>query len=253
MSIMKLIRVKLYQPFANYKRPGSMQIKETYPLPPYSTVIGMVHAACGFTKYEAMDVSIQGQYTEKKMEELTRYEFGTANPKNWDADAQRRYSIKIPLEDGTFRGVTRGLSQVNILSEVQLVIHIHVHDSSKLDEVFKKIKTPMTFLSLGRFEDLVRIDEVKIVDFDYELYEIERLPYNAYWPYEKLKLDEALMPSKGTHYRLNKEFDYVKKGKKYLRIWKEKVKAVYITNSNFDLVDGGELPVDEDGIPVYLA
>ncbi len=34
----------------------------TYPLPPYSTVIGAIHNACNYTEYHAMDISIQGSY-----------------------------------------------------------------------------------------------------------------------------------------------------------------------------------------------
>jgi len=49
---MKGVRVKIYQEVANYKKPTSSQLKETYPLPPYSTVIGMVHSLCGFTEYQ---------------------------------------------------------------------------------------------------------------------------------------------------------------------------------------------------------
>ncbi len=32
----------------NYRVPTSFQLKESYPLPPYSTVIGMVHSLCNF-------------------------------------------------------------------------------------------------------------------------------------------------------------------------------------------------------------
>lgn len=34
----------------------------TYPLPPYSTVIGALHNACNYTEYHPMDISIQGSY-----------------------------------------------------------------------------------------------------------------------------------------------------------------------------------------------
>ncbi|WP_086283955.1 CRISPR-associated protein Cas5 [Candidatus Enterococcus wittei] len=37
-------------------------LRETYPLPPLSTVIGMVHKLCGYQEYESMDISIQGNY-----------------------------------------------------------------------------------------------------------------------------------------------------------------------------------------------
>src|SRR5690606_2512609 len=72
---MKAIRLKLYQNLVNYKKPISFQLKETYPLPPPSTVIGMVHNLCGFTEYHEMDVSIQGKYHAKVNDLYTRHEY----------------------------------------------------------------------------------------------------------------------------------------------------------------------------------
>ena len=50
---------------ANYKVATSFQLKETYPLPPYSTVIGMVHSLCDFKEYHPMKISISGNYFSK--------------------------------------------------------------------------------------------------------------------------------------------------------------------------------------------
>ena len=69
------LRVKLYQNMVNYKKPTSFQLKESYPLPPYSTVIGMVHSLCDFKEYKDMDISIQGKYHSKVNDLYTRYEF----------------------------------------------------------------------------------------------------------------------------------------------------------------------------------
>lgn len=55
---MKAIKLHCFQNLVNYKKPSSFIIKETYPLPPYSTVIGMIHAACGFKRYHRMKLSI---------------------------------------------------------------------------------------------------------------------------------------------------------------------------------------------------
>ena len=52
----KAIRIKCKQELVNFKKPTSLLIKETYPLPPYSTVIGMIHTACGFKEYHDMKI-----------------------------------------------------------------------------------------------------------------------------------------------------------------------------------------------------
>ncbi len=59
---MKVLRIILSQNKAHYKKEEVNQNKLTYPLPPFSTVIGAIHNACGFTKYKSMNLSIQGEY-----------------------------------------------------------------------------------------------------------------------------------------------------------------------------------------------
>lgn len=63
---MKAIRLHLKQNSANYRREETVNCRMTYPLPPYSTVIGAIHKACGYTDYHPMQVSIQGKYGSQK-------------------------------------------------------------------------------------------------------------------------------------------------------------------------------------------
>lgn len=63
---MKAIRLHLKQNSANYRREETVNCRMTYPLPPYSTVIGAIHKACGYTDYHDMKVSIQGKYGSLK-------------------------------------------------------------------------------------------------------------------------------------------------------------------------------------------
>ena len=64
---MKAIRLHLKQNSANYRREETINCRMTYPLPPYSTVIGAIHKACGYTDYHTMKVSIQGKYGSQKI------------------------------------------------------------------------------------------------------------------------------------------------------------------------------------------
>ena len=59
---MRALRIHLKQSSANYKREEIIDNKMTYPLPPYSTVIGALHNACNYTEYHPMNISIQGSY-----------------------------------------------------------------------------------------------------------------------------------------------------------------------------------------------
>lgn len=72
---MEALRIILTQNVANYKREETITNKMTYPLPPFSTVIGAIHVACGYREYKAMDISIQGTYESLSKEPYTDYCF----------------------------------------------------------------------------------------------------------------------------------------------------------------------------------
>lgn len=72
---MQALRIVLTQSSANYRKEETDRNKMTYPLPPYSTVIGAIHKACGFTEYHPMNLSIQGSYRAMHLEPYTDYCF----------------------------------------------------------------------------------------------------------------------------------------------------------------------------------
>ncbi|MDD6225776.1 MAG: CRISPR-associated protein Cas5 [bacterium] len=63
---MKAVRLHIKQNSANYRKEETVNCRMTYPLPPYSTVIGALHKACGYTSYHPMRLSIQGKYGSLK-------------------------------------------------------------------------------------------------------------------------------------------------------------------------------------------
>jgi len=72
---MEVLRIILTQSSANYKKEETVLNKMTYPLPPFSTIIGALHSACGYTDYHPMDISIQGKYEAMHKEPYTDYCF----------------------------------------------------------------------------------------------------------------------------------------------------------------------------------
>lgn len=72
---MEALRIHLTQASANYRREEVIDNKMTYPLPPFSTVIGALHNICGFKEYHPMDISIQGDYKSLNKEPYTDYSF----------------------------------------------------------------------------------------------------------------------------------------------------------------------------------
>lgn len=68
---MKILRIKLKQAQASYTREETVDNHTTYPLPPFSTIIGALHNICGYTSYHPMDISVQGKYGSMQKEYYT--------------------------------------------------------------------------------------------------------------------------------------------------------------------------------------
>ena len=72
---MRALRNVLKQSSANYRKEDTVDNKMTYPLPPFSTIIGALHDACGYKEYKPMDISIQGKFESMHKEPYTDYCF----------------------------------------------------------------------------------------------------------------------------------------------------------------------------------
>ena len=243
---MKAIRFTAYQNMPSYRKPTSFILKESYPLPPYSSVIGMIHAACGFTNYIDMDISIQGRYYSSTSELYTKYEFGKAT--KYEAD---RHNVKLSGANKDY-GMTRGMGNVEVLVDVELLIHIKPKDETMLKGIEAGLQFPQAYLALGRWEDLIRIDSVDVVDvMDVMLEKRVRLSYDAYIPQQlENALDEDEVKVSGTIYKLNKK--YIIDPRTRMRQWERQILARYAMQGS--VINSGEnLLLDKDNNPVFFA
>lgn len=210
----RAIRIKCFQNLVNYRKPGSFIIKETFPLPPYSTVLGMIHAACGYTEFHPMKLCIQGTNSGTVSELYTRYSF-SAGTKYEEGRHQ------ICVEDGEKYGIFRGIANVELVCDNDMVIHA-IPEEEDFEKVYNSLKYPPRYLSLGRYEDLLDIERVDIVNIHQEdEVEIKR---DMYIP---VSYGIELGDRRGTIYNLTKEYEITKQG---LRRWKKengRVKAYY--------------------------
>lgn len=246
---MKAIRVKLYQNMVNYRKPTSFQLKETYPLPPPSTVIGMVHYLCGFTEYNEMDISIQGKYHSKVNDLYTRYEF---------KNAMKYEKGRHQLRTGGY-GISRGVATIELLTDVSLILHILPEDQSLITEVKNAFLYPREYPALGRREDLALIQEVKVVDiYEKKLEDPINIPndYSAYIPIELLEKEDAVlkkeMGTAGTRYRLTKDYTLVDQGtKRYPKVFRKWNKVDVVYGSRVQVLDEAKVKLDEDKYVVF--
>lgn len=59
---MEVLKIKLTQKSANYRVIGTLDNRMTYPLPPFSTLIGAIHNACNWKEYHELNIGIVGKY-----------------------------------------------------------------------------------------------------------------------------------------------------------------------------------------------
>lgn len=238
---MQVIRVIARQTLASYRKPSSIQVKETYPLPPYSTVIGMIHTACGFENYVDMDISVQGSYYSVVNEIYTRYEF---KPNYYE---KGRHSIKIESSTDT-TGLTVGPAYIELLTNVSLIFHIKLKDEKMLETIYNGLIKPKEYLSLGRKEDLLIIEDAKIVNVEEKILEEDYILKNdIYIPWNE-EIKEKLNIF-GTMYNLNKEYSINTKTK--LRYWKKQILANYVAKGS-KLYEGTKINTDGEYM-VYFA
>lgn len=212
---MEILKLKLFQETACYKKPFANKVAETYPLPPYSTVIGMFHkilqAKSG--EYFPMNISIQGDY-----------ESIFSNYQNL-----RMYKGKDK--------VTAMPRNVHQLLNVNLTIHVQA-ENEIIDRIYSNIVSGVETFTLGRNEDIVRIDEVKLINEAKHVEEVE-VNKSAYIP--KWMADGV----NGINYRLNSTYTIEKE----LRKWK-KVDVKYAEKNTNQFVN--ETIQDEDGDNIYF-
>lgn len=213
---MKILKLRLFQETACYKKPFAFKVAETYPLPPYSTVIGMLHkileAKSG--EYYPMNISIQG---------------------NYESIFSNYQNLRMFKGNNEVTAMPRNVHQ---LLNVNLVIHVKA-ENEIIDKLYYNIIQGKETFTLGRNEDLVKIDEIKIIkEPKLSEYNLEDVRYNAY-----IQDDEEDI--KGINYRINTTYTI----KNELRKW-NKINVKYVEkHSNIDL---DEALRDEDGDYVFF-
>lgn len=213
----RAIRVTCFQNLVNYRKPSSFIIKETYPLPPYSTVLGMIHTACGFPKgeFHPMKISIQGKNTGTVSELYTRYSF------SFDTKYESgRHQLCIQEKEKSY-GAFKGIAHAELVCNNEMIFHI-IPSENDFDIVYRSLQNPLVYLALGRHEDLLDIKKVEIVELREEEDAIAN--YDIYIPVDS---DIAVGAISVTIYTLTKEYEITKEG---IRRWKAnggKVRAYY--------------------------
>ena len=204
----------------NYRTPTSFLIRETYPLPPYSTVVGMVHNVCGFKEWHPMRVSVQGRSLGVTSDLFTRYSFANRECKKEGGKPKKGYWLTFNSGEKLI-GVSQGVSHTELLCDVKLILHIKPEHDEDFDLIYSGLANPRVYPSLGRHEDLLDIEEVKVVRV--EVGQEVKLIHSMFIPVESLR--DSNENRSGTVFWLHKEFDYDSKN---LRYWKDSIETRFV-------------------------
>ncbi len=187
---MEVLKIKLYQPVACYRKPLSFGVVETFLLPPFSTIKGWIHYTADVEREHSMKVSIHGS-------------FGTVGyqlQKFKKFDRKREGQPEVP---GFGKTLISSPIYVQELFDVNLTIYVSA--DKKLLQKFRENLLIKDFISLGRREDLALLVEepkpVELVPFKAPRFlRIRELTYLTRETAKKLRLS-------GTYYRLGICYD----------------------------------------------
>lgn len=164
-----ILRLRIYQPQAHYRVPFTYQRRHTYPIPPYSTVIGFLCNALGiddqekdeYKKLRYIKISIAGRFDSK----TTEYTWFRNLVKS--AHVERFGSVENRSSGGHVEHMGgQSPISIDVLHDVRLVIHLAHEDDSFLEEIQSSLENPvrrLEVLHLGRAEDWVVIEELSEV------------------------------------------------------------------------------------------
>jgi len=226
---MKLLKIKGYQVFANYRKPMSFNYWDTYPLPPLSTIRGWFHTVVNATEYIPIAMSIQGKFDGVVQDLQTLIKF----------DRKERVKEKgYPFLEGFNKALSKSPTYVANVYGVNLTIYLKAEE--KYLQIFRENLFKLEYPSLGRREDLIRIDYIDFIepvlqDFSEDEHIID---YGVYL--NKSTTDQLRI--RGINYRMNFKYDGELLEKTGLRYF-EKKDVVYIDDA---LVEKGQFLFDEE-------
>jgi CRISPR-associated protein Cas5t len=220
MDNLKILRLKIYQPQAHYRIPFTYQRRHTYPLPPYSTIIGFL---CNLLGYDGMlkdckddkvvevsndtDVSYDGMPKDRKdlkknIKNLKISIAGRFKSKTteyiWfrnlskDSHVNRFGGVEIRSVGGHIEHIGgQSPISIDVLDEVHLVIHLAHENKDFLEKISSSLENPINrleILHIGRAEDWIVIEELSQV-IDLSNFRIKREDANFgyfFWIPEKI-------------------------------------------------------------------
>ena len=189
----KTILIELFQPFAQYRNPFTFYYAQTYPLPPKSTIIGMLQNATNNFYAKGLEfwnikVSVHGGF-ESIFWNYQQLIKGNVRLKKLNGEITL-WNQKLPLYSNGIKSQRTPVYQQELFNG-----HLYIFlrgEEGLINTIENALRNPQKILSLGRSEDIIFIrnvyDESKWEYKNKEVNKFFRLTYPAYIK-QKLKRD----------------------------------------------------------------
>lgn len=184
---MGVIRIEIYQPVAHYRVFFTFMRQHTYPIPPYSTVVGLLCSSLEDKEKierlkDGLSLSIFGKHKGYATTLQTYRNLRIKNHIQEYVHAKNRTKHGLPYHVGGGMPVL-----VDLLFDVELIIYVYHEDEELLKELSERIRFPNKALHLGRAEDWIVVKDVKRV----EVGEIRPISFTHYtWLPDKTLYEE---------------------------------------------------------------
>jgi len=209
------IYFELYQPYAQYRNPFTFYYAQTFPLPPKSTVIGMLQNAT--QRYYDMSfwdlrVSVHGGFEsvfwnyQQFIKGYPKIKINDARPLLMVEQEVKRKKKKqlLPLYNEGIKAQRTPVHQQELFN-----FHLHIFirgNKSLINEIYSTLEKPKKVLSLGRSEDIIFIRNLLLLDEnEIKCFESEKSLWLTFPTYirKDIKLDDGtrkMFPIKAQKY-----------------------------------------------------
>lgn len=268
---MKVLRIKIYQPEANYRVPFSYQKRFTYPIPPYSTVKGLI---CNL-----MGIESDSDEDFKNIKNISLGIYGTFDNmikdyiwfRNLSKDSHKGSFVSLynRTMDFTVRHPGGQIPvKIDTLNSVNLIIYIYHRDIKFLEKIKEAFINPIdrnSTISLGRAEDWLVFNEIKEIELTTgRIKDVNKIDYYTWIPNQEYILNNCCLNNElyndffnkvdGNLFRLPTFYEIIDNKRVFDNYIESKLyEKGSLTVSPFDksyLLD--VLIDDEEGLPLFL-
>lgn len=159
---MKFIRIKCSGCLNSFRQPDFHTYHKTLPLPPKTTVAGMIGSALGISPESVNEEWLQNN----------RFQMGIVGKNNgkandlWQIRKYESKQIKAYKKNTESAPYKSAVIVRELLYASEFTLYLHFENEEDFEYVSAKIQNPEWALSLGREDELVLIQEIKQIDLD---------------------------------------------------------------------------------------